>query len=232
MRLGVSPSQNRARKSIQRVCFGLGRTFVRRDRIWPSLAPPSLYPLIITFNRQKRARPWLQSLASKSWRRPPCREAEGSADSSSAFAPRNVPSVVLIAVVLLIARRRLGPAEVAARPGILGRRGAAAPSEPVGGGVDGEEEAEADEEGSEHLELRVEEGDEGLEVRLQRRLQPERGERVDAAHEREARVAAVARARDAARALGLAEDTHQLEDEVEEDEGAAVERVVLRERAV
>ena len=45
MRLGVSPSQNRARKSIQRVCFGLGQTFVRRDRIWPSNAAPSLYPL-------------------------------------------------------------------------------------------------------------------------------------------------------------------------------------------
>ena len=28
MRLGVSPSQNRARKSIQRVCFDSGRTYV------------------------------------------------------------------------------------------------------------------------------------------------------------------------------------------------------------
>jgi hypothetical protein len=48
MRLGVSPSQNRARKSIQRVCFALGRTFVRRVTGFGRLSPhPLSTPLVI-----------------------------------------------------------------------------------------------------------------------------------------------------------------------------------------
>ena len=86
----------------------------------------------------------------------------------------------------------------------------------------------SNEQRSEQLELRAEQRDVELEGRLQRCLQRERGEGVDAAHQREARRAAVARARNAARAFGLTEDSHKLEDDVEEYEAAAVERALLR----